>query len=138
EGVDERAARLAPAMPHQGQYRLGLDPIALGRPYQPPLLKAAVKHEVADPPRMAADEGDGYRRALRRAVQSQAVQSRRIDDGVEIIDQTVERQTADHRVGKAIAALVAAHQTETALQPVERRPPDRTAPVMLEMRQPVA
>src|SRR5690606_25680404 len=64
EGIDEGVVRLAPAVPHQCEYRLTLRPLALARPDEPALLVAPMQHEMADPVRMAAGIGDRDRRAL--------------------------------------------------------------------------
>ncbi len=60
-----------------------------------------------------------------------------VDDRLEVFDQRVEREVPDVVVGKAVAALVVAHQRAVPREVDEPVPPHRALPVVVEMGDPV-
>ena len=76
EHLAERRILLAPALPHQGEHRVGLLDLRLRAALAPPARKAAVEHEMADALGMAHRIGDGNRAALRDAEQRETARAR--------------------------------------------------------------
>src|SRR5215207_10982798 len=87
--------------------------------------------------RMAHRVGDRGGTALRQAQEREALQPGRIDYGLQILDPRVEREAIDFPVRETTASLVVAHHGSSPRQPLEPVPPDRAAPVELQMGQPV-
>ena len=77
------------------------------------------------------------RRTLRSAIERKAVEPGGIHHSFEIIDETLQRQLTDVPVGQPVASLIISYDPKFPVQSVEKRPPDRTAPIMLQMRQPM-
>lgn len=86
---------------------------------------------------MAHSVGHGHRPALRHPEQREAVESRGLDHGVEIVHPVVEREARNGPVREAAAALVVADQLAVACQSAQPVGPNRGRPLQVEVRHPV-
>src|SRR5262249_7578680 len=86
---------------------------------------------------MAHGMDDRDRRALGVAEKRETVETKRVDHGLEIAHEGLERDVRNLPIGKAGSALVVADQAELLRQAAQQRRPYRTLPIELDVVHPV-
>ena len=97
---------------------------------------AAVEDEAGDPLGMTSGVDQRDRRALRDAEQREAVDARRVDDGLEVGDPGVDGELAELAIGEPAPSLVVADERVAVAQLGQPVAPHRALPVEVQMRQP--
>ena len=92
---------------------------------------------MANALRMAGRVTESDLRAAGKAEEEESIELRGIDDRVEIIDKSVERDLTAFAVGQAAAAIVERDQRASLGQGCDPGPPDRIVPIAFETREPM-
>ena len=92
---------------------------------------------MADALRVTGGVSDRQRAPLRRPEQREPLQPGRVDDGLEIGDEHVERGIGGFAIREAAAAGVVAIEPVARAERVEPGPPHRRLPVLADVGQPV-
>jgi hypothetical protein len=137
EELAERRVVLAPAMGDQGR-----DGPAAGNQLRVPPLRpapgiAAQEDHAAHPVGIARGEGCRHGASLGMAKERCPRQSVGVHHGEEIADHGIQGDVLDLAVGEPIAALVVPDQRVVPGKIAEPVMPDRTFPIVIEMRQPM-
>src|ERR1700716_3367518 len=82
--------------------------------------------------------GDRNCAALRYAQKGEPIDTRRIDDGLEIINEIFKRNVRNVAIRKPVAARVISKEAMIARQLPIKRPPNRTLEIEFEVGHPVA
>src|SRR5262249_54832767 len=96
-----------------------------------------VEHEVAYPFGMAYRICNGNRSALRDAEQRKTLDADCVHHGFQIAHPGIEGELRDIPIRQPASALVIANESMPARKLGEPMAPDRAAPIVLEVRQPV-